>query len=173
MLFLRLFIVFIKIGLFTIGSGYSMLVLAERYIVDTYKWLTIQEFSDLIAIAEITPGPIIVNLATFVGARVGGIFGAVSATLGLVLIPFLAIYFISINYIKFKDHTIVQNMLKIARPMAIGFIMVAVLKLMRVSVPDIKSAAIAIGVIILTYVFNINPIFTVIAGISIGFLSKL
>jgi chromate transporter len=172
-IFLRLFIVFIKIGLFTIGSGYSMLVLAQRYIVDTYKWLTIQEFSDLIAIAEITPGPIIVNLATFVGTKVGGLPGAFSATLGLITIPFLAIYFISLHYIKFRDYPVVQNLLKIARPMAIGFIAVAILKIMRVSIPDIKSAIIAIGVIILTYSFNINPIFIVIAGLLLGLLYKM
>jgi chromate transporter len=173
MIFLKLFTVFLKIGLFTIGSGYSMLVLAQRYIVDTHKWLTMQEFTDLIAIAEITPGPIIINLATFVGTKVGGVFGAASATLGLVVIPFLAIYAIAVNYVKFREYAVVQNMLKIIRPMAIGFIVVAVLKLLKTSVPDIKSASIAIGVVLLTYVFNINPIFTVIAGILLGLVFKM
>ncbi len=70
MIIAKLFITFVKIGLFTIGSGYSMLVLAQRYIVDTNHWLTLQEFTDLVAISEITPGPIMINLATFVGAKV-------------------------------------------------------------------------------------------------------
>lgn len=76
MVLIRLFITFVKIGLFTIGSGYSMLVLAQRYVVDTYRWLTLQEFTDLVAISEVTPGPIMVNLATFVGTKVAGLAGA-------------------------------------------------------------------------------------------------
>src|SRR3989338_5688219 len=98
MILIRLFMVFLKIGLFTVGSGYSMLVLTQRYIVDTYHWLTIQEFTDLVAISEITPGPIMVNLATFVGTKVAGIMGAVFATVGLVAIPFGTLYLIALNY---------------------------------------------------------------------------
>src|SRR3989338_168439 len=97
----RLFITFIKIGLFTVGSGYSMLVLAQRYIVDTYRWLTLHEFTDLVAISEVTPGPFIINLATFVGTKVAGLKGAALSTLGLVIIPFLALYIIALNYTQF------------------------------------------------------------------------
>jgi len=73
MICIKLFITFLKIGLFTIGSGYSMLVLAQRYVVESYHWLTVQEFTDLVAISEITPGPIMINLATFVGTKIAGL----------------------------------------------------------------------------------------------------
>jgi chromate transporter len=168
MVVIRLFIVFLKVGLFTIGSGYSMLVLAQRYVVDTYHWLTLQEFTDLVAISEITPGPIMINLATFVGTRTAGLRGAIFATLGLIIIPFITLYIIALNYAQFKNFPIIQNLLKVIRPMAIGFITVAIMKLFKTSIPDITSALIAVVVILVTYVFKISPIFTVIAGLIFG-----
>jgi len=173
MILLKLFLTFLKVGLFTIGSGYSMLVLAQRYVVDTYHWLTLQEFTDLVAISEITPGPIMINLATFVGTKTAGIKGAVFATLGLIIIPFVALYIIALNYAQFKNYPIIQNLLKIIRPMAIGFITVAILKLFKTSITDWQTALVAIVVILLTTVFKVNPIFTVIGGIILGFLVKL
>jgi len=172
MILIRLFIVFLKVGLLTIGSGYSMLVLAQRYVVDTYRWLTIQEFTDLVAISEITPGPIMVNLATFVGSKTAGIKGAISATLGLIVIPFLALYAIALNYAQIKNYPVIQNILKVIRPMAIGFITVAILKLFKTSIIDITSVLIAIIVILATYIFKVNPIFTVLAGLIFGLLVK-
>jgi len=172
MVVIRLFIVFLKIGLFTIGSGYSMLVLAQRYVVDTYHWLTLPEFTDLVAISEITPGPIMVNLATFVGTKVAGFIGAIFATLGLIVIPFLTLYIISLNYAQFKNYPLMQGILKVIRPMAIGFITVAIMKLFKTSITDLRSAVIAIGVILLTYVFKVNPIYTVLGGIVLGVVMR-
>lgn len=173
MILIKLFFTFLKVGLFTIGSGYSMLVLAQRYVVDTYHWLTLQEFTDLVAISEITPGPIMVNLATFVGTKVAGIKGAIFSTLGLIAIPFLTLYIIALKYSQFKDYPVIQNLLKIIRPMAIGFITVIILKLFKTSITDLKTAFIAIAVILLTVVFKVNPIFTVIGGIILGIFVKL
>lgn len=172
MVLIRLFVTFLKVGLFTIGSGYSMLVLTQRYIVDTYHWLTIQEFTDLVAISEITPGPIMINMATFVGTKVAGLKGAIFSTLGLIAIPFLTLYIIALKYPQFKNYPIIQSLLRVIRPMAIGFITVAILKLFKTSIADFKSALVAITVILLTYVFKVNPIFTVTGGIIFGLLTK-
>jgi len=172
MIYIRLFITFLKVGLFTIGSGYSMLVLAQRYVVESYHWLTVQEFTDLVAISEITPGPIMINLATFVGTKTAGLKGAIFATLGLIVIPFIALYIIVLNYAQFKNYPIIQNLLKIIRPMAIGFIAVAILKLFKTSITDLQTAFVAIIVILLTAVFKVNPIFTVIGGIILGYFVK-
>ena len=172
MVVIRLFLVFLKVGLFTIGSGYSMLVLAQRYVVDTYHWLTLPEFTDLVAISEITPGPIMVNLATFVGTKVAGFIGAIFATLGLIVIPFFTLYIISLNYAQFKNYPLMQGILKVIRPMAIGFITVAIMKLFKTSITDLRSAVIAIGVILLTYIFKVNPIYTVLGGIVLGVVMR-
>jgi chromate transporter len=149
-----------------------MLVLAQRYVVDTYHWLTLQEFTDLVAISEITPGPIMVNLATFVGTKVAGFIGAIFATLGLIVIPFFTLYIISLNYAQFKNYPLMQGILKVIRPMAIGFITVAIMKLFKTSITDLRSAVIAIGVILLTYVFKVNPIYTVLGGIVLGVVMR-
>src|SRR3989338_6052814 len=172
MILIKLFITFLKIGLFTIGSGYSMLVLAQRYVVDTYHWLTLQEFTDLVAISEITPGPIMINLATFVGTKVAGLKGAISATVGLIILPFLALYIIALNYSRLTNHPFGATLLRVIRPMAIGFITVAILNLFKTSVTDWTTAIIAIAVIVLTYVFKINPIFIVTGGIVLALLIK-
>lgn len=172
MIVIKLFVTFIKVGLFTIGSGYSMLVLAQRYVVDTYHWLTLQEFTDLVAISEVTPGPIMVNLATFVGTKVAGLKGAVSATLGLIIMPFIALYIIAISYSQLKNYPIIANLLRVIRPMAIGLIVVAVLNLFKTSITDLTTALIAVAVIALVYVFKINPIFIVMAGIVLALLIK-
>jgi chromate transporter len=172
MVVFRLFIVFLKVGLFTIGSGYSMLVLAQRYVVDTYHWLTLQEFTDLVSISEITPGPIMINLATFVGTKVAGLKGAISATVGLIILPFLALYIIALNYSRIINHPFGANLLKIIRPMAIGFITVAILNLFKTSVTNLATGIIAIAVIVLAYVFKINPIFIILGGIALALLIK-
>lgn len=172
MVIVKLFITFVKIGLFTVGSGYSMLVLAQRYVVDTYHWLTLQEFTDVVALSEVTPGPIMVNLATYVGTKVAGLKGAIFSTLGLVIFPFLSLYFITLKYTQFKNYPFVQNLLNVFRPMAIGFIVTAIMKLFKTSISDFKGALIAVMVILLTYVLKVNPIFTVVGGIVFGLFIK-
>ena len=169
---LKLFATFLKIGVFTVGSGYSMLVLAQRYMVDHYKWLTAEEFADIVSIAEVTPGPIMVNLATFVGTKMAGFKGAVFATFGLVFVPFFCIFLISLHYDKFRDHEIAQRIFRAIRPMAIGFIAVAIIRLCRTSITDARSLFTAIAVVVITYVFKVNPIYTIIGGVLLGFIIK-
>jgi chromate transporter len=113
-----------------------------------------------------------VNLATFVGTRVAGFIGAIFATLGLIVIPFLTLYVISLNYAQFKNYPLMQGTLKVIRPMAIGFITVAIMKLFKTSITDLRSAVIAIGVILLTYGFKVNPIYTVLEGIVLGVVMR-
>ena len=82
--YLNLFWSFFQIGLFSIGGGYAAMPLIQNQVVDIHHWLTMAEFADIMTIAEMTPGPIAINSATFVGIQVGGIWGAVIATLGCV-----------------------------------------------------------------------------------------
>ncbi len=84
-LLLQLALTFAKVGLFTFGSGYAMLALMERELVQRHMWLTTEQFADVVSVAEITPGPITVNMATFVGYRIAGYLGAVVATMGLIV----------------------------------------------------------------------------------------
>lgn len=122
MIYLQLFFSFLQVGLFSIGGGYAAMPLIQNQIVDLHSWMTMSEFTDLIVIAEMTPGPIAVNSATFVGIRIAGIGGAVVATLGcifpsLVIVPLLA-YF----YYHYKGTSIIQNILSSLRPAVVALI---------------------------------------------------
>ena len=87
-----LFLTFFKIGLFTFGGGYAMIPIIEREAVDRKNWISKDEFLDILAIAESTPGPLAINSATFVGYKVCGVLGSVFATLGVVLPSFIIIF---------------------------------------------------------------------------------
>ena len=100
-LLLSLFLTMFKIGLFTFGGGYAMIAIIEREIIERKKWIDNDEFLDIIAIAESTPGPLAINSATFVGYKICGVLGAVFATLGVVLPSFIIIYIISLFFDAF------------------------------------------------------------------------
>lgn len=103
-----LFLTLFKIGLFTFGGGYAMIAILERELVENKKWLEHEEFLDVIAIAESTPGPIAINSATYIGYKIGGVLGSVFATLGVVLPSFIIIFAISLFFDKFLQYKWVQ-----------------------------------------------------------------
>ncbi|HOO43762.1 MAG TPA: chromate transporter [Bacillota bacterium] len=105
---LTLFVTFFKIGLFTFGGGYSMIPLIHFYAVDKYHWITEDEFIDIIAIAESTPGPIAINSATYVGYKVLKVKGSAAATLGVVLPSMIIITIISAFLMQFKENIWVE-----------------------------------------------------------------
>lgn len=108
-LILTLFLSFFKIGAFTFGGGYAMLSLIENEFVAKRGWLTKDEFLDMLAIAESTPGPIAINSATFIGYKTAGVLGSTFATLGVVLPSFIIIYVISLFLDQFLAFTLVAN----------------------------------------------------------------
>lgn len=108
-LILTLFLTFFKIGAFTFGGGYAMLSLLENEFVEKKGWLTKDEFLDMIAIAESTPGPVAINSATFIGYKTAGVLGSVFSTLGVVLPSFIIIYVISLFLDAFLSFTLVAN----------------------------------------------------------------
>lgn len=93
---LEMFLAFFKIGLFTFGGGYAMLALIESELVEKKKWIEKEEFLDMVAIAESTPGPIAINSATYIGYKRGKVLGAAFSTLGVVLPSFIIIFVISL-----------------------------------------------------------------------------
>ena len=103
-----LFVTFLKIGLFTFGGGYAMIAQIKEYVVEKKKWLTDEELLEIIAIAESTPGPIAINLATFVGYKKKGILGSIVATLGVIIPSLIIIYCISIFLSSLMENKIVQ-----------------------------------------------------------------
>ncbi|MEE1280073.1 MAG: chromate transporter [Oscillospiraceae bacterium] len=125
-IFLDLFLTFFKIGLFTFGGGYAMLPLILEE-VELHGWLPQQALIDFIAVSESTPGPFAINIATYVGSELGGLFGSFCATLGVVLPSFIVILIVARCYEKFKESRYVKGALNGLRPAAIGLIGSAVL----------------------------------------------
>ena len=106
---LELFLTFLKIGLFTFGGGYAMISIIENNCVEKKKWITHDEMMDITVIAESTPGPIAINCATFVGYKIAGIFGAIAATMGVVIPSFVIIFVISNFLDNFLEIPIIAN----------------------------------------------------------------
>ena len=106
-IWLLLFLLFMKIGLFTFGGGYAMIGLIRREFIDRRKWITSEEFTDMIAVSESTPGPLAINSATYVGYKVGGFFGALFATVGVVIPSFVIIFVISLFLERFLEIKVV------------------------------------------------------------------
>ena len=111
MIYWQLFLVFVQVGLFSVGGGYAAIPLIQDYVVEGHGWLTMTDFTDLITIAEMTPGPIAINSATFVGMRVGGLGGAVLATLGCILPSGIIVCLLAFLYFRYRKLTLVQGML--------------------------------------------------------------
>lgn len=121
MIFIRLFLIFLKIGAFTFGGGYAMIPLIQAEVVGA-GWMTVEQVVNFIAVSESTPGPLAVNIATYVGMEVAGIGGALCATFGVVLPSFLVILLIARVFTRFAKSVPVQGVLSGLRPMVVGLI---------------------------------------------------
>lgn len=122
MIYLQLFFSFLQIGLFSFGGGYAAMPLIQNQIVDLHGWLTMSEFTDLITISQITPGPIAVNSATFVGIKIAGLPGALVATAGCILPSCLIVTLLAKLYLRYRDMKMMQDVLRFLRPAVIAMI---------------------------------------------------
>ena len=121
-LYLQLFISFLQIGALSFGGGYAAMPLIQQQVVTLHGWLSLSEFTDLITISQMTPGPIAINSATFVGTRVGGFWGALCATTGCVLPSCLLVSLPAWAYLKYGHLSIIQDVLSSLRPAVIAMI---------------------------------------------------
>lgn len=122
MICLELFLNFLQIGLFSIGGGYAAMPLIQERVVDAKGWLSMTQFADIMAIAEMTPGPIAINAATFVGIQVAGIPGAVVATLGCIFPSCIIVTVLAYFYYRFRKLNMIQGVLSGLRPAVIAMI---------------------------------------------------
>lgn len=131
MIYLELFWAFFQIGLFSFGGGYAALPLIREQVVLTNQWLTAAEFSDLITISQMTPGPIAINAASFIGARLGGVGGAIIATLGNILPSCIIALLLAYIYQKYKKIRTIEHALRGLRPAVVGMIAAAAVSMMQ------------------------------------------
>lgn len=133
MIHLELFWSFFQIGLFSIGGGYAAMPLIQEQVVDLHPWLTMTQFADIMTIAEMTPGPIAINAATFVGIQTAGLPGALVATIGCVFPSCVIVLMLAYIYYRFRGLTIVQGILAGLRPAVIAMIASAGLSLLEMA----------------------------------------
>nr|WP_312579180.1 chromate transporter [Sedimentibacter sp.] len=185
MMYLQIFVSFFQIGLFSFGGGYAALPLIENQVIDVHNWLSLSEFADLITISQMTPGPIALNAATFVGTRVGGLLGAIVATIGCVAPSCIIVLTLAYLYYKYRNLSAIQGMLNGLRPAVVSLIASAGIsilslalfksegiKIADISFSDINVVSVvlvAIGVFVLKK-YKSNPIHIILASGVVGFI---
>ena len=132
MIYIQLFLVYFKIGIFGFGGGYAMLSLIQHEVVEKMGWLTDAQFTDIVAISQMTPGPVGINSATYIGyVASGNVFGSIVATFSICLPSFILMLFVSRILIRFKENLWVQALFNGLRPAIVGLIAAAALSLMN------------------------------------------
>lgn len=169
MIYWHLWCVYLKIGLFGFGGGYAMLSLIQYEVVDKHHWLSLQEFTDVVAISQMTPGPIGINSATYIGYTVtGNIWGSVIATIAVCLPSFVLVLLISFFFARFKQNKYVAAAFTGLRPMTVGLIAAAALIMMNgENFIDYKSILIFVAAFYLTWRYKVHPILMIcMAGVA-------
>lgn len=175
---LSLFLTMFKIGLFTFGGGYAMLALLENKFVEKKGWLTKEEFLNMIAIAESTPGPIAINSATFIGYKTAGVLGSAFATLGVCLPSFIIIYTISLFFDAFLKFKVVEYAFLGIRACVVYLIASAGFKLFKGLKKNALSIAIFVAVLGIMTAFSIfavkfSTVFYILICGTIGLIAYL
>ena len=171
---IELFLTFSKIGAFNFGGGYAILPFIEKEIVIGKGWLNHHDFIDLVALSQMTPGPISINSATFIGYRLSGLFSAAVGTLGLVFPAFFIIIIAAKTVKKYRNFKWMDRAFVGLRPAVIGLIAASTLSIGRASITDAKSVAIACFTAFLVFKTRLNPILIIIsAGVLGGLIYSL
>ena len=191
-IWMKLFWTFFKIGLFGFGGGYGMLSLIQNEVVEKQHWISNSEFTDIVAVSQMTPGPIGINSATYVGfkaienagmTRIEAVCGSLLASFSVMLPSFILMLLISAFFMHYKDHKSVQTVLRWLRPVVVGMLAAAVLLLLNEENLGTFSAAnlqlyVSIGLFVLafiaTYFWKIGPIKVILmAGLFGGLFYSL
>ena len=164
----QLFTTFLIIGLFSYGGEYVMIPLIQREIVAHHGWLTSTQFMDIIGVAEVTPGPVSINSATFVGYNVAGFTGSLAATVGVVLPSLIAIMVLAYFAVQFAGSAEMAGLFYNIRPVVVVLILTAAFVVGRTALVDYSSIGIAIGVFALLQTKKLNPILVLLCAGLIG-----
>lgn len=176
----KLFFTFFQVGLFGVGGGYATLPLIQSQIVDMHQWLTMGQFTDIITISQMTPGPIAINTATFVGIQVSGYVGAVVATVGNVLPSMIIVITLGYFYFKYREFSIIKNVLTGIRPAVVALIASAGLSMVFMAIYasqtipknplsiDVEALILFLISLFLLRKYKLNPIIVMCATGFVG-----
>ena len=180
----KLLLSFMQIGLVSIGGGYAALPMIQEQVVNLHHWLSMREFGDVLTISQMTPGPIAINAATFVGMKLEGLKGAICASVGVVLPSFIIVLLLSYIYYKYRDLSWLQAVLKGLRPAVVALIAAAGLSIIIscfwteevISVQNVNVESVCLFVVAFFILrkYQKSPIFVMlICGVSAVLLSLL
>ena len=167
---LELFLTMAKISATCFGGGYAIIPLLQRELVENKAWVTSEELTDMFSISQCTPGVISVNAAGFVGVKIGGVVGAISATLGVLTPPICIISLVAAFLWPYISNPWVQHALAGLQACVCALILLSVVQLFRSGVPNVPSLCIFLVAGALSFCTNISPIFLVIAAALCGLL---
>lgn len=182
MIYLQLFISYLKIGFFGFGGGYAMLSLIHNEIVLQNQWLTNEEFTNIVAISQMTPGPIAINSATYVGYTVAGFWGSVVATLSVCLPALTLMIIITRFFMRLKENTYMKSVITFMRPVVMGMILSGAMLLLMPSADGGSSfidgwSWALFGIALIASLKKVNPIMLIVlsavAGIAIYYLPNV
>lgn len=168
MILLKLFFSFFIIGSFSFGGGYAMIPLIQKEIVETRGWIGMEEFTDLIAVSQATPGPVSVNAATFIGFRVGGLSGAAAATGGVLVTPIAVVALLFWLARKHKDSAVVRGALKAIKPALVALIAYSAYSIGLVSFTSWIPAVLAGISFLILLIKPIHPIYLILPAALFG-----
>lgn len=172
-MYIDLFRVFFKIGLFTLGGGFAMIPQIEAEIVDKRQWMKREEFLDLIAVAQTCPGALAVNMSVFIGYRLRRLTGAVCSTLGVALPSFVIILLIAMFFHQFQDNAVVASMFNGIRPAVVALIAAPVFSLAKSARIALTNCWIPVGSALLIWLLGVNPIYVLVVAGMCGYLYGL
>ena len=173
MIYLELFLIFFKIGAFTFGGGYAMLPLIQQEVL-SQGWMDLEQLVNFIAVSESTPGPLAVNLSTYIGAETGGLLGAFCATVGVVLPSFVIILLVAKFYQAFQTNTLVKGCMNGLRPTVVGMIGASLLSVGASAFPAVGGvmqwvlAAVLLAAILVAHWKKVRPILLIVGSAVVG-----
>lgn len=165
-----MFFTFSKIGAFTLGGGYAMVPLMEKEIVDKYGWLTQEEFMDILAVAQSTPGLFAINMASHIGNKSKGVLGGIVGAMGVALPSIISILLIAIFFQSFKDNIYVEKIFMGVRPAVVALIAAPCFSMARSAKLTLRNLWIPIVACVLIAAFDVSPIWVILVAGLAGFV---
>lgn len=167
---LKMFFTFAKIGAFTLGGGYAMIPIMEKEIVDKNQWLSREEFLDILAVAQSTPGLFAINMASHIGNKTAGIVGGIVGSMGVALPSIIVILLIAMFFRTFKDNPYVEKVFMGIRPAVVALILAPCFSMARSAKLSLSNLWIPIVACLLITVWGVSPIWIILATGIAGFV---
>lgn len=167
-MYFTLFWTFFKIGLFSFGGGYAILAMIQQEVVLRHAWLTQSQFTDVVAISQMTPGPIAINAATFIGYQQAGIPGSLLCTFGVILPSLILMLAITLTYLRLRKQAWFKNVMQKLRWLTLGLIGAAVILIGKGAFPDWFSVVVFAICLVVYLRFKPNPIYLMLGAALVG-----